>query len=138
MYILNEEYLQIEVKDNKLIYYSKLNIIPNEEDFNKIVKVLTSYMTAIEKSKKPFYQIMLIDNATLTSIYNYTTVISWICNFFMEQHPILEKYLLCTVIIIDNTFIKNAINLVLKTYTSVRPVHFITDLDELDPLLKLY
>ena len=34
--------------------------------------------------------------------------------------------------------IKNTINFVLKAYEPARPVHFITDLNELDDLLKLY
>ena len=82
MYILEENYLQIEVKDNKLIYYTEIDIIPTEEEFKKITDSLLNYFAAIQKTKKKFYQIMKIDNATVSSIYNYTTVIQWICNFF--------------------------------------------------------
>ena len=28
---------------------------------------------------------MKIDNATVSSIYNYTTVIQWICNFLVHN-----------------------------------------------------
>ena len=81
---------------------------------------------------------MKIDNATISSIYNYTTIIKWICNFFSTQHHIFDNYLKCTIIIIDNAFIKGAINLVLKAYEPSRPIHFITNLDEIDDLLALY
>lgn len=138
MYILDEEYLQIETKENKLIYYTDINIIPTEKQFEKIKTSLINYFTAIEKTKKNFYQIMKIDNATVSSIYSYTTIIQWICNFFSTQHHIFDKYLKCTIIIIDNVFIQGAINLVLKAYQTSRPVHFITDLDKIDDLLALY
>tara|TARA_Y100001958_G_C21236823_1_gene563453 strand:- start:1227 stop:1643 length:417 start_codon:yes stop_codon:yes gene_type:complete len=138
MYILDEEYLQIEVKENKLIYYSQIDIIPTDKQFEKIKTSLINYFTAIEKTKKKFYQIMKIDNATISSIYNYTTIIKWICNFFSTQHHIFDNYLKCTIIIIDNAFIKGAINLVLKAYEPSRPIHFITNLDEIDDLLALY
>ena len=36
MYILDEDYLQIEVKGNKLIYYSEIDIIPTEIQFKKV------------------------------------------------------------------------------------------------------
>lgn len=138
MYILDEDYLQIEVKDNKLIYYSEIDIIPTETEFEKAKDALLNYFTAVEKKNKSFYQIFNIDNASISSIYNYSSVIKWICNFFSTQHHIFEKYLKCSIIIIDNAFIKNTINLVLKAYEPARPIHFITDLDELDGLLKLY
>lgn len=138
MYILEEDYLQIEVKDNKLIYYSEIDIIPTETEFKKITDALLNYFTAIEKKNMSFYQIFKIDNATIANIYNYSNVIKWICDFFRTQHPIFDKYLRCTIIIIDNSFIKNSINLVLSTYTTARPVYFITDLDKLDDLLKLH
>jgi len=138
MYILDEEYLQIEAKENKLIYYTEIDIIPTDKQFEKIKSSLINYFTAIEKTKKKFYQIMKIDNATISSIYNYTTVIKWICNFFSTQHHIFDHYLKCTIIIIDNAFIKGSINLVLKAYEPSRPIHFITDLDEIDDLLALY
>ena len=138
MYILDEDYLQIEVKDDKLIYYSEIDIIPIETEFKKITDALLNYFSAIEKKKKSFYQIFKIDNASISSIYNYSTVISWICTFFRTQHPIFDKYLRCTVIIIDNSFIKTSINLVLSAYKPARPVYFITDLNELDNLLKLH
>lgn len=138
MYILDEEYLQVEVKDDKLIYYSEIDILPTEKEFEKVKTSLMNYFTAIEKKKKKFYQIFKIDNATIASIYNYSTVINWICDFFRSQHPIFDKYLKCSIVIIDNSFIKNAINLVLAAYPPARPVHFITDLDDLDPLLKSY
>ena len=136
MYILDEKYLQIEAKDNKLIYYSELNIIPTEEEFKKATDSLINYFTAIEKSKKHFFQIMKLDNVNISSIYNYTTVIQWICKFFGTQHHIFEKYLKCTIVIIDNSFIKNTINIVLSTYPTARPVHFINDLNKLNELLK--
>ena len=90
------------------------------------------------KKKITFYQIFNIDNASISSIYNYSAVISWICNFFHTQHDIFEKYLRCTVIIIDNSFIKSSINLILKAYEPTRPIYFIMDLDELNDLLKLH
>tara|TARA_Y100000768_G_scaffold320539_1_gene256348 strand:+ start:1433 stop:1849 length:417 start_codon:yes stop_codon:yes gene_type:complete len=138
MYIFDEDYLQIEIKDNKLIYYSELDIIPTETQFKEAEEALLNYFAAIEKKKITFYQIFNIDNASISSIYNYSTVISWICNFFHTQHNIFEKYLRCTVIIIDNLFMKNSINLVLKAYQPARPIYFIVDLDELDDLLKLH
>ena len=55
MYILDEEYLQIEVKENKLIYYSQIDIIPTDKQFEKIKTSLINYFTAIEKTKKKFY-----------------------------------------------------------------------------------
>jgi len=138
MYILDEDYLQIEVKGNKLIYYSEIDIIPTEIQFKKVTEALKNYFAAIEKKNKNFYQIFKIDNATIASIYNYSTVISWICEFFRTQHPIFDKYLKCSVIIIDNLFIKTSINMVLSAYPTARPVHFITDLNELDGLLNSY
>ncbi len=138
MYILDEDYLQIEVKDNKLIYYTEIDIIPTEKEFEKAKGALLNFFAAIEKKKKSFYQIFNINNATITSIYNYSSVIKWICDFFRTLHPIFDKYLKCSIIIIDSSFIKNTINIVLEAYPSARPVHFITDLDELDPLLKSY
>ena len=54
MYILNEDYLQIEVKDNKLIYYSEIYLIPIETYFKKIKDALLNYFSAIEKKKKKF------------------------------------------------------------------------------------
>ena len=138
MYILDENYLQIEVKDDKLIYYSEIDIIPTETQFKKITDALLIYFKAIEKKNKSFYQIFNIDNASISSIYNYSSVIKWICKFFQTQHHIFDKYLKCSIIIIDNSFIKNAINIVLAAYPTARPIHFITNLDELDDLLKLY
>ena len=52
MYILEENYLQIEVKDNKLIYYTEIDIIPTEEEFKKITDSLLNYFAAIQKTKK--------------------------------------------------------------------------------------
>jgi hypothetical protein len=138
MYILDENYLQIEVKDNKLIYYSEIDIIPTKEEFKKITDSLLNYFTAIEKKNTSFYQIFKIDNASITSIYNYSSIILWICDFFRTQDNIFAEYLRCSIIIIDNSFIKKSINLVLSAYRTVRPVYFITDLDELDDLLKLH
>jgi len=138
MYILDKDYLQIEIKDNKLIYYSELDIIPTETQFKEAEEVLLNYISAIDKKKIKFYQIFNVDNASISSIYNFSTVILWICNFFQTQHDIFEKYLRCTVIIIDNSFIKNSINLVLKAYEHARPIYFIVDIDELDDLLKLH
>ena len=138
MYILDKDYLQIEIKDNKLIYYSELDIIPTETQFKEVEEVLLNYISAIDKKKIKFYQIFNVDNASISSIYNFSTVILWICNFFQTQQDIFEKYLKCTVIIIDNSFIKNSINLVLKAYEPTRPIYFIVDIDELDDLLKLH
>ena len=58
MYILNEYYLQIEVKDNKLIYYSEIDIIPIETEFKKITDALLNYFSAIEKKKKVFIKFL--------------------------------------------------------------------------------
>ena len=138
MYILDEDYLQIEVKNDKLIYYSEIDIIPTEEQFEKIKTCLINYYTAIEKKNKHFFQIFKIDNATITSIYNYSTVMKWITEFFRSQHHIFDKYLKCSIVIIDNSFITNAINVIISAYPTARPVHFIVDLDDLDPLLKSY
>ena len=51
MYILDEDYLQIEIKDNKLIYYSELDIIPTETQFKEAEEALLNYFTAIDKKK---------------------------------------------------------------------------------------
>ena len=138
MYILDEKYLQIETVDNKLIYYSKLDNVPTEEEFEKVKEILSNYFSNIEKSQKKFYQIMKVDNATIISIYHFRQVIKWICNFFSTKHYIFENYLKCSIIIIDNKFIQKSINLLLKAYEPSRPIHFITNLDNLNDLLKLY
>ena len=57
MYILEENYLQIEVKDNKLIYYTEIDIIPTEEEFKKITDSLLNYFAAIQKTKKNFIKL---------------------------------------------------------------------------------
>ena len=81
---------------------------------------------------------MKVDNATIISIYHFRQVIKWICNFFSTKHYIFENYLKCSIIIIDNKFIQKSINLLLKAYEPSRPIHFITNLDNLNDLLKLY
>ena len=138
MYLLNEKYLTIELKGNKLYYYSKIDIVPTKEEFEDIVKVLKNYFIAISKSKKKFFQIIKMDNAGLTSLYNYTTIIGWICEFFQTQHEILNDYLICTIIVLDNTIIRNSINFYLKTYTPSKPVHFTDSLLEVNTFIDLY
>ena len=138
MYILDEKYLQIETVENKLIYYSKLDNVPTKEQFEKVKETLSDYFLNIEKSQNKFYQIMKLDNATITSMCHFRKVIKWICKFFSTKHYIFENYLKCSVIIIDNTFIQKTINILLKAYEPSRPIHFITDLNELNDLLKLY
>ena len=138
MYLLNKNYLTIKVDGNKLFYYSKIDIVPTQEEFEDIKIALTNYFIAISKSQKKFYQIIKVDNANLSSIYNYTTVISWICEFFQTQYDIFNNYLHCTIIVLDNTFIRNSISLYLNTYTQAKPVHFTTCLSKIDKFLALY
>ena len=95
MYLLDEKYLQININENKLIFNTDINIIPNKIEFEKIKEILCNYFLAIKKSKKKFFQIFKINNATINTIYNYKEIIQWTCDLFNEHRYIFREYLYC-------------------------------------------
>lgn len=139
MYILDKPYLQIELLGNKLIYYSDMNICPTRDELLDIENVLLNFFEKFIEKKEKFIQIMNVNNTTISCLVSFYDTINAIKKIYCTEISLelFNNYLICTVIIIDNKFIKNAIQLGLNTYNNIKPIHIISNLDEIDNIEEL-
>jgi len=114
---------------NIYLINNKLNIhfleeAMTEEIFENIKKYITLFLNICNKKNTQFY---FVYNFTKISIKNYTNILSYAKtggDFLNSIKNILDKHLIGTIIITENSIAESLFNLVLTFYTPVKPIKF--------------
>jgi hypothetical protein len=134
-----DEFLDIKLDKNKLIYtIYTVNKLPDIDTILKIQNILTIFFETLSKSNKQFYQIFIFNKVNISSLLNFTDCVEIMTAFFLKQHLLFKKLLLCSIMVLDNSLIKNSMNLIFKIYTPTRPLHFINDKNEIEDCINIY
>lgn len=114
---------------NIYLINNKLNIhfleeAMTEEIFENIKKYVTLFLNICSKKNTQFY---FVYDFTKLSIKNYANILSYGKsggNFLNSVKNIIEKHLIGTIIITENSIAESLFNLVLTFYNPVKPIKF--------------
>lgn len=122
--LLENECILITLKKN-VLYHQFYNKMPDKDDLTNIAEVIQNFYNICEENNKKFYHIYNFNNISIFSLPNFTSNMDIIKTFFLKNYKIFEKYLYCSCMIIQNSFVRNCIKMVLNLYTPTKPISFV-------------
>ena len=137
--LYTDNYIEISLDKNKLMYtiYSTEQL-PDMDSVLKIQENLNIFFSTISKTNKKFYQIFIFNNIRISSLLEFTDRVEVMVKFFRSHYNLFFKQLLCSIIVLDNSVIKNTMDLTFKIIPPTKPVHFIKNKDEIEIYLDKY
>lgn len=108
-------FLIFEIKNN---YSEKIS----DEILEKIIKDLSDAYVDFYKNKIIFAQIYKLDKLSSSNIYNEMKFLYKYIDFLKTFNYMFQECNIGTSLIINSSFIKNVINLLLNFYENVKPI----------------
>jgi hypothetical protein len=123
--ILNTNDLNIYLEKNRLYVILKNNQI-NETIFNDCLSCLESFYKTCKKKNISFYSIFDFNKVDILNLSILIYYVKKTGNFLNKYKEFYKTNLIKTIIISDSGIGKKVFEIITATYTSTRPVSFIS------------
>lgn len=133
MKILDNNFCEIKFED-QIFRVDIKDSYPNEDEWGECKKALENFYEAIRVKKINFTIMYDITNMGMLQFNHIKELVS----LLVKYRDLSEQYVIASVIVVNNSIVKNVVNTTLAMYPSVRPVKFVTSMEEAKGVIEHY